>query len=442
MSGCLRLLGPALLCCALAGRAEANGRMPAAVGIVNDQAQPDRVLVPVTFGLLVSDDAGAAFSWICEQAIGVTGERWDPQVVQLPGRILVSTEMMGVTASTDGGCTFASVGGPLATQHVSRLTLASDGRTVLVATAKLGSKNGVFTSTDGVTFTESSMASDARVFDSVEGASGDPNRVYATSLSLAFDDAMLHVSSDGGRTSIARRYPTTATQVQILGTDKANADIVYLRVRQPDTVKILKTTDAGLTFTEVLAGRIIVAAYEPQAGTLYASISGADGGFQRSTDGGVTWLRGATDPRPLCLGFDRQRNVIGCTLNFGPELRTMLARSTDQGATFNPYLELVPRAFAGPVSCPAGTPTHDLCEPLWPGLARQLGLVGAGGADGGAGGADAGASADAGPRADGGATPGAGGGCGCTVGGGRTERQPWLLPLLLGALALAWRRAR
>jgi uncharacterized protein (TIGR03382 family) len=32
--------------------------------------------------------------------------------------------------------------------------------------------------------------------------------------------------------------------------------------------------------------------------------------------------------------------------------------------------------LAGPVDCPAGTPEHDTCGPLWPSLQQQFGAVG------------------------------------------------------------------
>src|SRR5262249_23273984 len=100
------------------------------------------------------------------------------------------------------------------------------------------------------------------------------------------------------------------------------------------------------------------------------------------------------------------------------------------------------RNITGPLSCPSGTDTHDLCEPKWPDVAMQLGID-TGGAGGGGGGAGAGAGGGAGqggPAGTSGATAPGGGGCGCQAGGQVAAGAGIIVGLAL--LGLFLRRAR
>lgn len=53
--------------------ARANGRFPEANHVFVSATDPQRVLLRVTFGLLVSIDGGKRWGWVCEQALGVRG---------------------------------------------------------------------------------------------------------------------------------------------------------------------------------------------------------------------------------------------------------------------------------------------------------------------------------------------------------------------------------
>jgi hypothetical protein len=50
--------------------AQANGAFPDSMGILLPVDQPNVIIATTNFGLLVSEDAGATFGWICEEAIG------------------------------------------------------------------------------------------------------------------------------------------------------------------------------------------------------------------------------------------------------------------------------------------------------------------------------------------------------------------------------------
>ncbi len=399
--------------------AHGNGRIPTSVGVDVGATETEPLLAAMTFGTLVSRDGGRTYRWICEQAMGIVGA-WDPQLARLAdGRIFASTPAMGVRRTTDG-CDFSTVDGT-AGQQISRLTHSADRHALYASTANVGLRNAVLTSTDGNTFTATAIASDTRIFDWVEVAPGDPQRIYAGALTMAYEAPEVHVSRDGGATVTVHAVPEpNAHQIQIVGISRTSPDQVFVRVRVGALGKILRSDDAGATYREVLAATITAAGYDPATGTLYVS-AGADG-VMISIDGGATWTTGALDPVPRCFGFDRAGGLLACTFNYG---NALLARSTDSGRTFSPFLEVTSEVLLGPLSCPAGSAVQSICSPLWPGLADQLGLgrAGAGGAAGaggvgGAGGGGAGGAAGVGGEAGAGGAAGASGAGAAGAGGG------------------------
>ena len=49
--------------------ADANGRFPRAEQVVFQPLEPDSIAIITTFGVVVSDDRGASFRFICEEAL-------------------------------------------------------------------------------------------------------------------------------------------------------------------------------------------------------------------------------------------------------------------------------------------------------------------------------------------------------------------------------------
>ena len=100
-----RIEGPAAAAAfllGLTGPALGNGRMPGATDLAVSRADPSRLVVRTTFGLVQTDDGGASFRWRCEQALGVSGES-DPPIAILPGGgLLLLSPTDGALVSRDG----------------------------------------------------------------------------------------------------------------------------------------------------------------------------------------------------------------------------------------------------------------------------------------------------------------------------------------------------
>jgi hypothetical protein len=95
--------------------AHANGRFPATVNIQFQTGKADFLLLPATFGLLLSRDGGESFRWVCEEAIGYGGT-YDPDYAVRQNGDIYATTFAGLRVSRDGGCSFATIGEPFENQ--------------------------------------------------------------------------------------------------------------------------------------------------------------------------------------------------------------------------------------------------------------------------------------------------------------------------------------
>jgi len=50
-----------------AGRAHANGALPASYGILLPADKPQEIVLATNFGMIISEDGGSSWLWICEQ---------------------------------------------------------------------------------------------------------------------------------------------------------------------------------------------------------------------------------------------------------------------------------------------------------------------------------------------------------------------------------------
>src|SRR6476619_1547692 len=120
-----RLLTVAIVA-ASATSAWANGRPPASVTLHFAPNNPSDVYLQATFGLLESHDAGATFRWVCEEAIGYTGN-YDPDYTITKTGALCAPTFDGLKVRRDG-CVFDAT--PLGTTFVSSVTTDPTGSTI------------------------------------------------------------------------------------------------------------------------------------------------------------------------------------------------------------------------------------------------------------------------------------------------------------------------
>lgn len=359
---------------AFASTAHANGRFPSAQYVVVGPGRSDDLIaVRATFGLVVSDDGGRRFRFVCEEAFEYR-DGYDPSLVWTAnGTLLVGVE--------DGLQATQTLCDPtrrreLDGQYVVDLTNDATGRVVLAA---LRSRDAdpmmrVARSDDGgATFDvpRDGLASMAPL--TVDIAPSDPMRAYASALAdpnRARDPVLLR-SDDGGRAwRRTRAVFSGAADVYVSGVDPLRPDVLYLRAR------LRSTSDGGA----------------PDAGSaLYVSEDGGESvreiartvgpmaGFALSGDGARVWIGGpdARDGLRMREGAGEFRTVssqgVEClrwhagalylcdVLGLGG---AVLSRSRDDGSTREPLVR-VEDVLPPPPSCGASSIVSGFCADRW-----------------------------------------------------------------------------
>jgi len=353
----------------------ANGRYPASNKIVFAPEDANLVLVRATYGVLLSTDQGATWTWICESALGLppTTEEDPPLGVTAGGALVVGTQtpVGGLDVSDDMGCTWSCVSGALAGQNIVDVTVRPDTPHTVLALASTFvfsdggssidagpmSETQLFESTDdGATWNAFGTPIDPTLLvDSVEVASTDPNRVYV-SATRGFGPSRtgwLLVSTDAGATWNEQPVPLdysgrNEADLFIGAVDPTDADRVYLRTDGES--ELFVSDDAGATFQSVLSfvGEMLGFALSPDGTKIYAG--GVEDGLSVGERDSMTFVRSSSiDVQCLtaegnalwaCASDDVSGFVAGV--------------SADDGMTFTPKLHL--DSASAPIACQAQDP--------------------------------------------------------------------------------------
>jgi MYXO-CTERM domain-containing protein len=475
---------------AAAAPAAANGRFPASNQLVFAPSDPQLVIVRTTFGILRSRDAGATWSWLCEDALGLPPtSNEDPTLALTASDTLVAGLSLGLEVSPDTGCTWNTIGGSLTGQLVKDLVVRPDApHTILAITSTYGPTAGadggagytqqIYTSTDdGGHWTQTGTIDPSAVVTTIDVAASDPQRIYVSTFRGEGQQrtTSLFVSVNGGQSWTERQTPfdpTHESAVFIAAVDPTNADRVY--VRSEGRSRLMVTNDAGQNWTVALSwtDQMLGFALSPDGSKVYAGGPNA-GLYVGSWSGTPSTLQFQNVLEQLPDGGTRSIHVQ-CLAARNNELWAcsdepsgfIVGTSTDDGVSFDAKLHLT--TIAGAASCPSGT-TSSLCTstdmdadpPYNPfgSLCNTLGVCFDGGATyplseacveagvcdfgtGSSGGSNSSSGAGSSGAGDGGTSPGgAKSSCGCSaVGGGGAAGA--IAASFLALLALRRRRAR
>jgi hypothetical protein len=168
--------------------------------------------------------------------------------------------------------------------------------------------------------------------------------------------------------------------------DPQNPDIVFMvsqAANLPSYDRVYRSTDAGVTFTEVLAPsgsvqNVVVTSTTVFVTTLIQSGNNMIGGpAYQSSDGGASFEVMANAPQLSCLAQRSDGVLIGCGANWDPD-RMAVGKSSDNGATWQKIFRFV--ELNGPLVCPPGTAEYDVCaQQQWGvpgGVQQQFGATG------------------------------------------------------------------
>ncbi len=365
----------ALLCC-LSATALAHGGLPAAETVYFDRGSPSRVYVGTNFGSLVSDDRGASFSWLCEEATGYRADRLTGQVRVLPSGTIFSANGYGVQRSETGGCSYETVP-RFDVEWAQGSALSPDGGTLYVVTGRTGVNPALWQSVDDAkTFSAAGLLLDAGYYLSSVTLSPSGNTFYVGGI--RYDDAglgapVLFRSFDGGggfeELSVASPGPAELWTAAVSPADESVLFAALPEVSLENggvATLLLRSVNAGRSWQRVLELSSVLRDVDVSADGGVVTVAALEGLF-RSDNGGQSFVRLARYDGNGCA-VSHPDGLFLCALNHGDAGFALSV--TPPGAAEQIRLRL--EELKGPAVCPAGTEGERICPSRWPALQQQL----------------------------------------------------------------------
>ncbi|MEO8704013.1 MAG: hypothetical protein ABI867_28440 [Kofleriaceae bacterium] len=390
-----RLLGGLFILIALAGQALANGRAPGSSTINFQRGNESHIAAGMTFGVVLTEDNGATWSWMCEEAIGYGGT-YDPDYAFTPTGSIFATTFDGLKVNRDGCVYDGSVLSPSApVKFFSAVTVATDGTIYAANTDDLDGK--IYKSTDdgasfpvGVTIPDSVKT----WWQSLESAPSSPQVVYLFGYRFTAgqpkqffmlrsgDAGVTYTPLPGSGTDTPNGIAVMSSSViEIAAISKSDPNLVYARVTLSDNAisdALYRSTNGGQSWTKILELQGSIAFVVRGNGDIVAGTQ-AKGSFVSTNQGGTgvigtDWTPLAGAPHINCLGENSAGEVWACTQNYGeaPNTDSFGIMKTTDLTNWTGVLKF--QDLKEPRACPAGTVQKDKCDStLWCGLCAQLG---------------------------------------------------------------------
>jgi len=361
-------LGSWLVLC-LCPAARANGRYPIANQLVVSPGDPARLVLRTTFGLVLSEDQGASFRWVCEKAAGFVNNEDPPIEVTADNSILVASSQ-ALSISHDGGCAWQQALAELSVVDAD-VDQSQPKRAVAIASLYLdgGTRSGLVQTLDNGQTWQPLGSDFAGLPATVALAPSAPQRIYASGTSTEDLTPLISRSDDNG--AHWQSYPLTLERVTVpflAAVDPQHPDVVYVRApTATGTDVLLVSRDAGAHFSSIFKAK----------GGLY--------GFALSPDGSQLAVGGPSDPLSVASSADYQFKAVSTLAPLclkwsaaglyacADEAKAgfSLGLSTDSGQTFaarfhKPELKLK--------ACPATLDTGLYCPQAWEGERALLGI--------------------------------------------------------------------
>jgi hypothetical protein len=360
--------------------AHGNGRYPAADQIVLDPDDPSHLLLRTTFGLLQSHDEGLSWSWICEAAVGFTG---DPALAVFRGGALLAGYFGAFSTSREQGCGWSAIDLDTRYRYPFDATLdpGEPTRAYLVAGSVDGARDASLVSVAATGVIEAVLPiGDGFVPTTLEVAPSNPARIYVTGI-VENTATLLLRSDDRGQTwerHVVAGYG--ALPLFISAIDPNDADLVYARIdgggaafAQPMTAAdapsdhLLVSRDAGATWTTVFSLETDMLGFALSPDGSRIAIGGPGKGVFIASASELEFRPGAAVQVLRCLRWTpdallacAQENLDGWTIG----------RSLDGGEHFEPLWH---QQELGPLACAASSTTGAACSHVWPDIARSIG---------------------------------------------------------------------
>ena len=372
----------------------ANGRFPATVDIRFQAGSESKLLVPATFGLLLSNDDGASFRWVCEEAIGYGGT-YDPDYAVAANGTIYATTFAGLRFSDDGGCSWREVAGPFSGKWVGEVEVATD-QVVWATTSTGNTANDVYKSVAGGPFQSVGLLRDDVWWLTVQPAPSPASTVYVSGFVPGgvgeTSSSLLARTKNGGDTW--SELPTNDfdldddSQILIEAVSPTDPNVVFarvLRARKPLGDDIYRTLDGGQTWERILSmpGEIRAFHLRKDGKAVIAGIDSPCDGSASELEGCVVvapnaglpgtpkWEKPQSQPRAACFAENENGALFSCAANWEPDEFALGTSLT--GQEWNKVMQF--SQIVGPLACPEETIQARTCAKLrWADLCEQLSI--------------------------------------------------------------------
>jgi hypothetical protein len=335
--------------------ARANGAFPESFQLLLPEDRPGEIILATNFGLILSDDAGATWTWTCER-MPETDQGYLYAVGAPPtDRLFAISPGAGLALSNDDSCTWSRAAGSLTPITASDVfpDQTKDSMTVyaVAAPASGAAPSSIYASADGgLTFGAALFTAPKNgIIQGVESARSDPKTIYvAMYIDLVVDGGTMLLpqivrSTDGGMT-----WTTTDVTASlgmnffyIVAVDPTDPMTLTVRVIEEGLNTLAISHDGGQTFTKALsfAGGVFTAYARLGSGTILVGgyVIATAHGF-RSTDGGKSFVDWTVPSNPHIRALaERDGKLYAAAKNYTDGWAVGV--STDEGLTFQPLMK-------------------------------------------------------------------------------------------------------
>lgn len=371
----LSALVAALLAGLVPAIALANGAsVPDSAEFHPESSTPGDLAMNTTFGFLFSTDDGAHWEWTCHEALigaaSLTPKTWR----NAGGAFFVAVPLglgpdptKALWRTTDRGCNWDPVA-TISTSGVLAVAFDSTGTVALAAgtNSTVDTARAWISHDSGATFGPPVVTQPGKYFTSARIAPSDSQRLYLTALQPSPPGASIFRSDNQGTSWTEIPFPFVGqAATRLLAVSPTNADVVWLR-NDAGTDRVLLSTNGAMSFREILTVDVDVTGFALTNGgaTTWVASRATNGVFVATS--GAPFERLAGSPAPRCL-VSKGDVVYVCA---DPYNDGFAAASTTDGATWTTAMSFA--RIGAPRSCPAGSDSATICDPLWPGIDQKI----------------------------------------------------------------------
>jgi MYXO-CTERM domain-containing protein len=369
--------------------ARGNGRFPEAQRLLEHPSDSNRLYLAGTYGLLITENRGQSWHYVCEQSFALETLEGDPFLELLHTGDILSGMSDQLTRSEDCGCTWQSVLAQATQLTVIDITTDSaDKALALVKDAtNFPSQVKLYESTNaGQSWTKTSDLPDISSAYTIDVAPSDPQRLYVSAYSPSMMQGVLLVSKNRGGSwdELVITGTGTTAAPYIAAVHPSEPDTVFVRTRVNDFTAdfaaqdaLLVTTNAGGDWGEALHRQAMLLGFalSPDGSTVLAgygdsilagiSTNPDDLGIYKASTSDLVFQQ-IMNATVTCLRWT-PRGVYACTVQDTVQVPTpgmSVGFSADANftlATANPLTPLLDlRQVQGPLGCAAAT-----CSDSW-----------------------------------------------------------------------------